>query len=376
MIGEGIRSRSRGLFSLSTTSDDLLHLDFMRFVASVGIVLCHSGEFFVPRADRLASHERLAGLSLFVDVFFIISGFVIAHVYADRIANWRQFARFMQRRIGRLFPLHIATMLAVALLYYLVALLKLPTNTDFQIQPDCVLLGSVLLHAVFDCGGSAPNFVSWSISAEMVMYVLFPLLFLASRRLGSLRYVFWFALLLAVSADSLGAGIWAKNQGFERALPAFFFGLAIRQDWDAFSQIRISSSIPVICALTLGIGSFFTWPDGLLLTLAYAVALTAIIADRSTTPSPLTRRFAPLGQLTYSIYMLHLVFILVLVNALGDKLLKLSVLPLSLLTLATYLIIVFVSLLSYKLFETPARRYIDGLKLMQPEPSSEVPDKV
>ena len=376
MSEAGFGANLRRVFSLNTTSDELLHLDFMRFIASAGIVLCHSGEFFVPRADRLASHERLAGLSLFVDVFFIISGFVIAHVYADRMGTWRQFARFMQRRVGRLFPLHLVTLLGVALLFYLIGMLNLPTNSDFRVKPECLILGTVLLHAVIDCGGAAPNFVNWSISAEMVMYALFPLLLVLGRKLGPLRYVLWLILLTLIATNSLGRGIWAENQHFWRALPAFFFGLVVRLDWKLFCLLPMPSFIPITLAASLAAGSLLIWPDWLLLTIAYGVALSAIIADGRCRPSAITRRFAPLGQLTYSIYMLHLIVVLIIPNALGDKLLKLSVVPLSLLTVTSYGILAFASLLSYKLLETPARRYIDGIKLVPPGPSQEANDLV
>lgn len=376
MSGADFGIKLRRLFSLNTTSDELLNLDFMRFIASAGIVLCHSGEFFVARADRIASHERLAGLSLFVDVFFIISGFVIAHVYADRMGNWRQFARFMQRRIGRLFPLHLATLAGIALLFYLVGVLGVSTNTDMRLVPECLLLGTLLLHSVIDCGGPVPNGVNWSISAEMVMYVLFPLLLVLARKLGLLRYALWLVFLLLVGSTYAEGARWATNTAFLRALPAFFFGLAVRLDWSALSRIPMPSFVPSGFAFALIAGSLLIWPGWLLLALAYGVALSAIIADGSTAPSPLTRRFAPLGQLTYSMYMLHPIVIMVMVNAVGDKLLKLDVLPLSLLTLASYGVITIASLLSYSLFETPARRFIDGLKVVPSEPPQDTTGRV
>lgn len=364
-------SRLSRFLSLKTTSDDLLHLDLMRFIASAGIVLCHSGEFFFARTDRATSYEKLAGLALFVDVFFIISGFVIAHVYSERMGNWREFARFMQRRIGRLFPLHLATLLAVALLFYLIAALGVPTNTDMRLLPECLAAGTLLLHSVVDCGGSVPNGVSWSISAEMVMYTAFPLLLFLSRRLGLLRYGLWLALLAYVGSRYPDGARWATNTEFWRALPAFFFGLAVRMDWPALSRITMPGLVPIGFAIALITGSLLVWPGWLLLTLAYGVALSAIIADGSTKPSPLTRRFAPLGQLTYSMYMLHPIIIMVMVNAVGDKLLKLDVWPLTILTLASYAVIGVVSLLSYNFFETPARRFIDGIKVIPAHPKSE-----
>ncbi|HEX4849127.1 MAG TPA: acyltransferase [Novosphingobium sp.] len=357
----------RGLVSLKTTSDELLHLDLMRFIASAAIVLCHSGEFFVPRASRPESFERLAGLSLFVDVFFIISGFVIAHIYADRMGTWRQFARFMQRRIGRLFPLHLATLFAVGLLFYLIGVFNVPTNTDMRLVPECLVLGTLLLHSVIDCGGPVPNGVNWSISAEMVMYALFPLLLLAARSLGLLRYGLWLVFLIGVSWTYAEGALWASKTEFLRALPAFFFGLVLRLDWERLDRFAVPGMVPVGFALALIAGSLLVWPGWLLLALAYAAAASAILADTRPAAAPLTRRLAPLGQLTYSMYMLHPIIIMVLVNAVGDKLLKLDPVPLGLVTLASYGLIMVVSLLSYKWFEQPARAFIDGLPLVPPE---------
>lgn len=359
----------RDLFRLETTSDDLLHLDLMRFIASAGIVLCHSGEFFFDRSARLASHERLAGLSLFVDVFFIISGFVIAHVYANRMTGWRPFARFMQRRIGRLYPLHIVTMLAVALLFFAVNKVGFAANTDMRLVPGCLAAGALLIHSVVDCGGPVPNGVNWSISAEMVMYVAFPLLLIIARSIGLLRYAVWLGLLWYVSTLYEDGALWASKVEFWRALPAFYFGLAVRLDWKSWSRIPLPGAVPVALSLALIAGSLLVWPGWILLGLAYGTSLTAVIADGRGKVAPMTRKLAPLGQLTYSMYMLHPIIIMVMVNAVGDKLLKLDVVPLSLLTILSYVVISGVSLMSYKLFETPARKFIDGLKVVPPEPS-------
>lgn len=364
------------LLSLKTTSDELLHLDLMRFIASAGIVLCHSGEFFFPRELRAESFERLAGLSLFVDVFFIISGFVIAHVYAERMGTWRQFARFMQRRIGRLYPLHLVTMLAVAALFFAVGAFNVPTNTDMRLVPECLVLGGLLLHSVVECGGPVPNGVNWSISAEMVMYLAFPVLLFAGRKLGVLRYALWLTLLVFVASGYDNGMLWASKVEFWRALPAFYFGLAVRLDWKSWARLPAPTWSPLLIAAALILGTLLLWPGWLLLTLAYGAALCAIVVDGRGRASVLTKRFAPLGQLTYSIYMLHPIIIMVLVNAIGDKLLKLEPLALTALTLASYGIIAVVSLLSYKWFETPARRYIDGLPLVPPEPAGKASSRV
>jgi peptidoglycan/LPS O-acetylase OafA/YrhL len=187
---------------------------------------------------------------------------------------------------------------------------------------------------------------------------------MAARPLGWFRYVLWVGLLGVVAALYDSGADWASNVQFWRALPAFFFGLCLRLDWQALSALKIPGWISVVLALLLTAGSLLNWPGAILLGLAYGAAVGAILADGRGQVSALTRRLAPLGQLTYSMYMLHPIIILVLVNALGDKLLKLEPLPLGLLTLASYGVIYLASLISFKLFETPARQWIDGLKLV------------
>src|SRR5690606_39856368 len=64
----------------------------------------------------VASHWRDWGFIqhsyLFVDYFFVLSGFVIAHAYAGRLATARDGRRFMVRRLGRVWPLHVLVLAA------------------------------------------------------------------------------------------------------------------------------------------------------------------------------------------------------------------------------------------------------------------------
>lgn len=87
---------------LRPTSGELLHLDLMRFIASAGIVFHHSHEFFVPiTKSPFLAREQTAGLALFVDLFFVISGFVIAYIYHNRMSSIIDYFTFLQRRVGR-----------------------------------------------------------------------------------------------------------------------------------------------------------------------------------------------------------------------------------------------------------------------------------
>src|SRR5262245_4033386 len=83
-------------------------LEGLRFLASLAIVVYH----FVPYTERgLAAPEFWSGqFSVAVDLFFVISGIVIANGYLGRTSTWREYGEFMRRRFARLYPLHVATL--------------------------------------------------------------------------------------------------------------------------------------------------------------------------------------------------------------------------------------------------------------------------
>ncbi|RZJ36784.1 MAG: acyltransferase, partial [Brevundimonas sp.] len=82
-------------------------LDSLRGVCAILVVLFH-----MP----VAAHWRDWGLIqhsyLFVDYFFVLSGFVIAHAYSQRLKTPTDAGRFMVRRLGRVWPLHVLMLAA------------------------------------------------------------------------------------------------------------------------------------------------------------------------------------------------------------------------------------------------------------------------
>jgi peptidoglycan/LPS O-acetylase OafA/YrhL len=91
------------------------------------------------------------------------------------------------------------------------------------------------------------------------------------------------------------------------------------------------------------------------------VAASAVAADLDRRPSSFVRKYGSFGQLTYLIYMWHGLFILVLMNAVGDKLLQASHLVMALLAIICWVCIFLASYISFLYIENPARRWIDGL---------------
>jgi peptidoglycan/LPS O-acetylase OafA/YrhL len=138
----------------------------------------------------VAHHAGLAGLPggfTGVDVFFVISGYLITGIIAGEMAAGRfSQLRFLERRIRRIVPA-LAVMLAVTA----VAAWTLLTPADFrpfaQSLTASAVFGSNLLFArgsdYFDSeAGMQPLLHTWTLGVEEQFYLLFPLLLMACRR--------------------------------------------------------------------------------------------------------------------------------------------------------------------------------------------------
>jgi len=348
------------LARIKAHSGELLRLDLLRFIASVGIVWHHSHEFFYARVDRAAVHEETRALALFVDLFFVISGFVIAYVYDGRIAGWRDFGRFMQRRAGRLVPLHWLTLLISWAFWVAVTRFAANPNAAIDTSVECLARTTALSHAIVGCDGTAPNGVSWSISTEMMLYLLYPIFAVLLRRQLALTVTAAVALAVACSYAVRFDVTWDMVYAPLRGLPSFLLGMLLFAARKEVARLPVGSPALLAATAVLFVLMMSDVPQFAVLAMVYVVALMAIASDTRGPPGPAISRLAPLGQLTYSIYMWHLIIIIVVMNAIGDKFLNLSAIPMAALAVLCYAIIAAVSYLSWTLIETPARRWIDS----------------
>jgi peptidoglycan/LPS O-acetylase OafA/YrhL len=93
-----------GIFRpLRVESEEFLHLDVLRIVASLSIVAHHFRAGVTDFGESFFS--KLFGLSPMVDLFFIISGVIITHVYGGRVNNVQGTVGFFRARAARLIPL-------------------------------------------------------------------------------------------------------------------------------------------------------------------------------------------------------------------------------------------------------------------------------
>jgi peptidoglycan/LPS O-acetylase OafA/YrhL len=137
-------------------------LTSLRFLAAFAIVIHHSrGTLLTP--DTLSNWP----LDSAVSFFFVLSGFILTHVYPE-LPTRQHVRRFLIARFARLWPVHLLTLI--------IALLLL---SDFLLKSELAFIANITaIHAWVPRGDFFFSFnaVSWSISVEVGFYLLFPFL--------------------------------------------------------------------------------------------------------------------------------------------------------------------------------------------------------
>ena len=346
---------------MTAESQELLHLDALRILAALAIVVLHfRTNLLAAFPDSRGAFQRLDGLSAGVDLFFVISGFVITWVYRDSIRSRTQYGRFLRKRLARLVPLHWATLA----FFVLVGLAAVMTETDLpragKYDFSCLVPNALLLHAWGLCRGPSFNTVSWSISAEMALYLAFPLLLALLHRAPRL-FAAALLLLIILLESGFGSPFWVERTyagGVIRAVPGFCLGMVLYHWRTLLGRLPVS---PVLLAAALALfagGLAAGWGKGVLVLLAYLIGALGVAADVRGKPGRTVRRLAPAGRLTYSVYMLHPIVQSLFIVLLGKNLLKLDGWPLTLWSILAIGIALAVSYASLCLFEEPLRRLL------------------
>jgi peptidoglycan/LPS O-acetylase OafA/YrhL len=352
----------RNTSSLQHSMPPTRHLDGLRIVAACAVVVLHYSDYFKDQPAGRFMVDHTWHFNLFVDLFFVVSGFVIARQYLDRVGDAASARRFLWRRIARIYPLHLATLafyVIIALaLHFGIARTDNPARYPFFDLPAQLLL----LHA-FDGERLTFNFPSWSLSAEMFCYVLFPAVAaIAARRKALIVALFVLpALANSLYAEFAGTMPWAdwiNRGGAFRALPGFDLGVACYlfrgqiARWPAIPGMLMTSLTAFIL-----LGSCLSAMTALVAI--YVIAVLAIQSDcagRSTLFSKLG--FDRWSSLTYSCYMLHIP-VATIVLTFGTRLLAPALPDARLILLpAAVAILALASVLSLRYFETPLRRYL------------------
>lgn len=312
----------------SRQNEEIRALTGLRGVAALLVAIYHSYPYaFVPwpalsRADSKGY--------LWVDLFFVLSGYVMAlnyaHLFAGRV-TCAAFLDFMRRRFARIYPLYGALLLA-RLLYTWLAIGNFhdehawaavhATHPAFDVSANLLLVQSWGL-------SESVNGPAWSVSAECGAYMLFPLLVgavLAGKAWRAVAAAFCCAALLVVvlqldlhdhafHSGPLDAYDGRHAAPMLRCIAGFVLGLVTYRvaQWQPAAGIAGSDAFGLLVMAALLALLFGGAPD-----LAIYACFPPMVLCLSGNRGVVGRAFAcrpvfVLGVLSYAIYLLHVFLI-------------------------------------------------------------------
>ncbi len=294
------------------------------------IVMGYHYRFALPNVDAL--HEATGSvfpmLHVFLDFFFIVSGFIIAFVYDrwfDQGVSWASSVKYMMARLGRIYPLHLA-MLAVLVVVEGVALAAYLAGI---IQPDVVpfnreradlwsLFTNFFLMQAWAIHDSLTwNLPAWTISSELIAYVVFVGLYFlprAARIPAMIGVIVIGCFLLDYAMAQHGGSLdLTYDWGTVRALVGFMCGRLIyeiaRRD---ILETPLYLSIAQVIGFTLFIwllldGWYDLWVYPVLSIVVWGLRYNGGPAGTVLSVRPIVW----LGEISYSIYMVHYVIYII-----------------------------------------------------------------
>lgn len=290
----------------------LLPLESLRGIAALSVAVFHMD---------IGSHLNNVFTDhawLMVDFFFVLSGFVIALNYQERITSFADLGRFQKKRFWRLYPLH----LLMLLVFVCIELAKFVAERKFGLEANTAafsvndfpsFVANLLLLQNWVSTTVTFNYPSWSISSEFYTYALFGLIVLVTRRSGWL-VVTVSVLLVAVSGvalQSIVAGV-QVIPGPLRCLYSFFIGVLIYPLFRRAGADSIANSIPAMLAIVACVVTIVLLGDRRAAVLlappvfALAVYCVARTSTNTVVSKTLSQRWLVyLGAISYGVYMIH-----------------------------------------------------------------------
>jgi peptidoglycan/LPS O-acetylase OafA/YrhL len=293
-------------------------LDAFRGLAALCVVVYH--------LNLVDSHSELAffrGSSVFVQLFFVLSGFVLAHGYGFR--EGLGFRSYMRARVFRIYPLHLFMFLVFVLLecgklaaYRFAGITFNYLPFTGATAPREVLPNLLLIHAWVPFADTLSfNFPSWSISIEFYLYVM---LFLSTCVPGLVKKGLWILIpvltlwmlqdaspllareaLWGLSCFFGGCAVYLVYRRLDRPIPAGHWATALELAFVAAIIWVVQSDFPL---------------RGLVATLLfYATILVFAFEAGAVSRFLATRPFQAAGRLSYSIYLTHAAVIFCLTSA-------------------------------------------------------------
>jgi peptidoglycan/LPS O-acetylase OafA/YrhL len=162
-------------------------LNTFRFLTALAIFGYHTLNSFLNYNHNIIIIDFGKGLAIFMTGFFVLSGFILCHVYHNyNFSNRQNLVIFYLKRLSRIYPVY-----AIATIIYFAFAIKIPGDKLFQI----FITDFFMLQSFFeDTLSIGINNTTWSLSVEMFLYLLFPFILILTK---NPKYLFIFSLIFS-----------------------------------------------------------------------------------------------------------------------------------------------------------------------------------
>jgi peptidoglycan/LPS O-acetylase OafA/YrhL len=342
-------------------NETIKSIQFLRAIAALGVVYFHC------TAERGGYHFPNTG-AFGVDIFFVISGFIIAWVVSKNTEG------FFLKRLIRIWPLYL---LATSLMAFAVFLFPQHINTTTVSLPG-------FLKSVFfipyrtELRGNPILEVGWTLNFEMFFYLVMSLCILFVKNKKRLTAACAALLILFMSALAVwNSGFYALKVYQTGLFPEFIYGLALFHGYEwyrkrhsrlrspfAAGAVLLTAFLCIAWLVASDIYGLHPFNRNIYYGVpALLLAVSALLLEGNIRDSGMTRFFLKLGDASYAMYLFHPFSIFFLSRLVFPRLFSNASIPLlelAKLLLAMGLTVVF-SLLIYEWIDRPIQKRLRGL---------------
>ncbi|MGH7285473.1 MAG: acyltransferase family protein [Polyangiaceae bacterium] len=289
----------------------ILELDGLRGAAASIVVIAH---FF---GETPHGTTALAAAWIGVDVFFVLSGFLIGTIILDNVDTPRFFRVFYSKRAVRIFPIYGVTCFVTLIL---VALTRGHPWSDKPLSPLVYVFFLQNIVLSFWGGGGVWLLPTWTLAVEERFYLILPLLIYFTRpaRRAPVLIALWLAapLFRWATFDANPMAAWTLLPSRMDLLIAGVIAALFQKHFDPAKHLQLSRLVPVICAFLLAIfggaehfyprfEKTFTLINPTLLSVGIGSFLLSIINGAPEGARWRSSVLRYLGKISYALYLVH-----------------------------------------------------------------------
>lgn len=319
----------------------------------------------------------LPGIQLWPDYFFVLSGFILTHVYGQSLQKTKpgDIYNYLVHRIARVYPLHVFVLGLLIIFECIRWIIAQQTAADLHhpifsasTSPKYIPSNLLMIQAWGIHQMNSWNDPAWSVSAEFACYLIFPWIISSgitrSVRSAVLLVLFCFCGLLWIQLTRHTFDV-TYDLGVPRAFFSFSIGCVLRQYLPELRNLVSRVPVTLVQLATLSAIVFlFAWKGakGIYFIPLWVLLIVSLTFEHTRVARALSwGPLVKLGDISYSIYLMHILILwifLLIRDLFPDFVAPFLALPPPLAIGFFLVVTTAVSWFTYHYVENPGRRFI------------------